>query len=85
MTSASLFKWTVFLLAIPAALLSALVALIVFLMFVGSPTGANGSGTGGWAVVFAISPLKTTLIAASAFLVIIIVGFAIGRRLLRGN
>ena len=80
MTSANLFKWTVALLAIPAVLLSAVVILIAFLLFVRGATGGIGSAS----FVVAVGPPGIALIAG-ALLGIILVGYAIGRRLLRRN
>jgi hypothetical protein len=73
--SASLFKVTVFLLAVPAVLLSALAILTVLVTLVSGPSGAGG-------FVFALTRWQVTIVIAmglGAIILFFVLAFAFFR------
>jgi hypothetical protein len=80
MSLAGLFKWTVFLLAIPAVLLLAVASLIIFYVF----GGGWAYGTAGVGCHFEMNPFGLAMVAAAALGPVIFL-YAVGRRLIRTN
>ena len=73
--SASLFKVTVFLLAVPAVLLSVLAILTVLVTLVSGPSGAGG-------FVFALTSWQVTIVVAmglGAIILFLVLAFAFFR------